>query len=82
MVGICDDTLTDTIWIFGERAIYEVIIQDEERDVWKDYLSLRDFTLAALYTHTQSERNVVYSREADDAFQVFSEGGCGGVTMF
>ena len=70
MVGMCDDVLNDTIWIFGERAVYELNVQDEEKDVWKDYLYLKQFTLASLYTHTVAERNLVFSREADHAFRV------------
>ena len=70
MIGMCDDVLNDTIWIFGEQVVYELIVKDEEKDVWRDYLHLKQFTLASLYCRTDAQKDMVYTHEGDYFFEV------------
>lgn len=36
--GIAHDFVKGTVWIYGEQAVYEVVITNEDRDVWKLFL--------------------------------------------
>ena len=43
------DRLKQTFWVYTNFALYELIVVDEDRDVWKLYLKKKNYTDAMAY---------------------------------
>ncbi|KAI8340709.1 Pep3/Vps18/deep orange family-domain-containing protein [Chlamydoabsidia padenii] len=69
--GIAVDPIQETFWIYTTAAIYEMVIKNEDRDVWKLYLEKKEYGLAMDYCKTADQRNKVHLAQAD---QLFSKG--------
>lgn len=74
--GIAVDDTFNTVWIHSSRRILEVVIADEDRDVWKLFLSKavmgngddRDFEQALAVCRNGWERQRVLTAQADKLF--------------
>uniref|UniRef100_A0AAV1T4Z4 Pep3/Vps18 beta-propeller domain-containing protein n=1 Tax=Peronospora matthiolae TaxID=2874970 RepID=A0AAV1T4Z4_9STRA len=74
--GIVVDDTFNTVWIHSSRHILEVVIVDEDRDVWKLFLSKavmgngddRDFEQALAVCRNGWERQRVLTAQADKLF--------------
>uniref|UniRef100_A0AAV1V5J2 Pep3/Vps18 beta-propeller domain-containing protein n=1 Tax=Peronospora matthiolae TaxID=2874970 RepID=A0AAV1V5J2_9STRA len=74
--GIVVDDTFNTVWIHSSRRILEVVIVDEDRDVWKLFLSKavmgngddRDFEQALAVCRNGWERQRVLTAQADKLF--------------
>uniref|UniRef100_A0AAV1V4J9 Pep3/Vps18 beta-propeller domain-containing protein n=2 Tax=Peronospora matthiolae TaxID=2874970 RepID=A0AAV1V4J9_9STRA len=74
--GIVVDDTFNTVWIHSSRRILEVVIADEDRDVWKLFLSKavmgngddRDFEQALAVCRNGWERQRVLTAQADKLF--------------
>ncbi|KAE8911732.1 Vacuolar protein sorting-associated protein 18 [Phytophthora fragariae] len=74
--GITVDDTFNTVWIHSNRRILEVVIADEDRDVWKLFLSKavmgngddRDFEQALGVCRNGWERQRVLTAQADKLF--------------
>jgi hypothetical protein len=44
MLGLCSDTADGAFYAFDENFIYEITVQDEDRDMWQVYSSLKEYT--------------------------------------
>ncbi|KAI7887643.1 Pep3/Vps18/deep orange family-domain-containing protein [Mucor mucedo] len=66
--GISVDELKRTYWIYTSDAIYELVIKDEERDVWKLYLQKKQYTVALQYCKDPSQKTQVYTAQAKEDF--------------
>ncbi|KAK4699337.1 vacuolar protein sorting-associated protein 18, partial [Phenoliferia sp. Uapishka_3] len=62
------DTMRKTCWMFTDQSIYEIVIKDEDRDVWKIYLGRNNWELARRYAKTPRQRDKVLAAEADAYF--------------
>lgn len=67
--GMTVDDIKRTYWIYTTDAMYELVIKDEERDVWKLYLQKKDYAVALQYCKEQSQRTQVYTALAKDDFE-------------
>ncbi|CEP18639.1 hypothetical protein [Parasitella parasitica] len=66
--GMAVDDIKRTYWIYTSDAMYELVIKDEERDVWKLYLQKKDYEMALQYCEEQSQRTQVYTAHAQEDF--------------
>lgn len=48
-IGLSSDPIGQTFWIHTDKSILEVLIRDEDRDVWRGKLSRGDFTDALAF---------------------------------
>ena len=46
---LATDSMRKTCWLYTDQAIYEIVIKDEDRDVWKIYLARANWDLARRY---------------------------------
>lgn len=69
--GIAADPIQETYWIYTTAAIYEMVIKNEDKDVWQLYLDKKEYDMALEYCKTSDQRNKVRLAQAD---QLFSKG--------
>ncbi|KAI8987094.1 Pep3/Vps18/deep orange family-domain-containing protein [Pilobolus umbonatus] len=62
------DNVQRTYWIYTSYAMYELVIKDEERDVWKLYLHKKDYTRALQYCKLPEQKTTVYTAQAGEDF--------------
>ncbi|KAM0756677.1 hypothetical protein T439DRAFT_341664 [Meredithblackwellia eburnea MCA 4105] len=58
------DPLRKTIWMYTNEGIYELVMKDEDRDVWKTYLGRGNWGLARRYAKNSTHRSRVLTTEA------------------
>lgn len=51
---LATDSMRKTCWMYTDQAIYEIVIKDEDRDVWKIYLARSNWDLARRYAKVRS----------------------------
>lgn len=49
VLGMTVDVVANTIWLFTTVALYEILVRDEDRDVWMIYLKKQLFDDALTY---------------------------------
>ena len=42
-MGLRFDMIKKTFWVYTNRVLYELLISDEDRDIWKIYLLRGNF---------------------------------------
>lgn len=42
--------MNDTYWVYTDQALYEIVMKDEDRDVWRAKLDLGEFEDALRYS--------------------------------
>ena len=64
------DPIKNTIWIFSDASIFEVVVTNEDRDVWQLYLSNGKYDEALKHAkdETQSDRIHTQARSASLLF--------------
>jgi hypothetical protein len=68
IIGMIVDDIKKTFWIFTSLAMYELTINNEERDVWKLYLEKKRYNLALRYCKDPAQKDKVYKAQAKDYF--------------
>ena len=66
--GISVDDIKRTYWIYTSDAMYELVIKDEERDVWKLYLSKKEYAITLQYCKEPAQKTKVYTAQAKEDF--------------
>ena len=51
ILGLCADPKSSTYWIFTNDSIFEIIVKDEARDVWKIMLGQKSFDAALRFAN-------------------------------
>lgn len=64
-LSLIADAGTNTHWLFTSREIMEIVITDEERDVWKLMLGRGDYDRALRFASSASERDAVASAQGE-----------------
>ncbi|GAA5866874.1 hypothetical protein JCM3774_004586 [Rhodotorula dairenensis] len=67
-VRLSTDVLRKTCWMHAETSIFELVIRDEDRDVWKVYLARQNWDQAKRSAKTRRQRDVVLAAEGDAYF--------------
>lgn len=47
--GLAQDVVTRIIWMYSDKAIFEVVVRDEDRNVWELYMRQEDYESALKY---------------------------------
>jgi hypothetical protein len=64
-LGLVADVKKNTYWLFTNRDIFEVVITDESRDVWKIMLKAQQFEAASQYAKTAAQKDAVATASGD-----------------
>ncbi|KAI9720509.1 MAG: hypothetical protein M1828_005680 [Chrysothrix sp. TS-e1954] len=64
-VALLADLKKNTFWLFTNREIFEVIVRDEDRDVWKVMLNAQRFEDALQYANNASQRDAIATASGD-----------------
>ncbi|KAF8213189.1 Pep3/Vps18/deep orange family-domain-containing protein [Mycena galopus ATCC 62051] len=57
-----------TYWVYTDQSLFELVVDNENRDVWKIYLQKGQFDVALRYAKTASQRDHVLSAQANAYF--------------
>ncbi|KAI9478077.1 MAG: Pep3/Vps18/deep orange family-domain-containing protein [Benjaminiella poitrasii] len=68
VLTITVDDIKRTYWIYTSDAIYELVIKDEERNVWKVYLEKKEYAMALQYCQQPQQQTEVYQAQAEEEF--------------
>ena len=49
MLGLAADPVRKTYWVFTDQSLFELVVGNEDRDVWKIYLEKCQFDVALRY---------------------------------
>ena len=58
-VGLCVDIQKNTFWLFTALEIFEIVVRDEDRDVWKIMLDQQQFSAALQHAHLPEQKDAV-----------------------
>ncbi|KAJ3449016.1 vacuolar protein sorting-associated protein 18 [Anaeramoeba flamelloides] len=58
-LGLSYDKPNNRIWLYSRTEITEVILVNEERDLWQSYLEKKNFQSSLDYCKTNHQRNIV-----------------------
>lgn len=64
-VGLCVDLQKNTFWLFTAQEIFEIVVKDEDRDIWKIMLDQQQFDAAMQYAHSPAEKDAVAKASGD-----------------
>lgn len=64
-LGLLTDLTQNTYWLFTNQEIFEVVANDEDRDVWKVFLQEKKFDEALQYARGQTQRDAVLTASGD-----------------
>lgn len=59
------DQKKNTYWLFTNQDIFEIVVTDEDRDVWRIMLREQNFGLASQYAKTPSQKDAVAMASGD-----------------
>ncbi|KAJ2998398.1 hypothetical protein NUW58_g350 [Xylaria curta] len=64
-LGLYIDQQKNTFWLFTSQDIYEIVVRDEDRDIWQIMLRRQQFDTALQYAHTPSQKDAVATASGD-----------------
>lgn len=69
VIGTAVDPARKTYWIYTDASIFELVVKDEDRDVWRVYLQRGAHDASLRYVKTASQRDIVLSAQGDRFFE-------------
>ncbi|OJJ87169.1 vacuolar protein sorting protein DigA [Aspergillus glaucus CBS 516.65] len=64
-LGLLTDSMQNTFWLFTGQDIYEIAVDDEDRDVWKVFLQRQMFDEALKYARGSAQKDTVATASGD-----------------
>ena len=64
-IGLLADQKKNTFWLFTTNDIFEIVVEDEDRDVWKIMLKNQQFSMASQYARTPAQKDAVAMASGD-----------------
>ena len=64
-LGLLTDLMQNTYWLFTSQEIFEVVANNEDRDVWKVLLKQQKFDEALQYARGPAQRDAVLTASGD-----------------
>ncbi|KAK1756074.1 Pep3/Vps18/deep orange family-domain-containing protein [Echria macrotheca] len=64
-LGLCVDAQKNTFWLFTPNEIFEIVLTEEDRDIWKIMLKLQQFDAALQHAHTSAQKDAVAIASGD-----------------
>ncbi|CAO3584041.1 unnamed protein product [Absidia cylindrospora] len=68
VLGMTVDDTKRTFWVYTSLSMYELVIKNEERDVWKLYLDKKQYNMALQYCKDPAQKDKVFTAQAKDYF--------------
>nr|OQO16082.1 hypothetical protein B0A51_16507 [Rachicladosporium sp. CCFEE 5018] len=65
ILGLYADQQKNTYWLLTSAEIYEIVVTDENRDVWKIMLKKGNYEAAQRYAHSTEEKDAVAAATGD-----------------
>eukprot|EP01102_Stenamoeba_stenopodia_P010615 TRINITY_DN321_c1_g3_i2.p1 TRINITY_DN321_c1_g3~~TRINITY_DN321_c1_g3_i2.p1 ORF type:complete len:980 (-),score=215.52 TRINITY_DN321_c1_g3_i2:2222-5161(-) len=66
--GLSRDPVESTVWLYFENGIFEIVINNEDRNAWELYLEKAQYELALQYCREPWQQDKVYVAQADRYF--------------
>ncbi|KAI9147067.1 Vacuolar protein sorting-associated protein-like protein [Paramyrothecium foliicola] len=66
--GLAVDHMHNTFWVYTSKEIFEIVIQDEERVIWRIMMGLQRFEPALQLARTRTQRETVAAAYGDHLF--------------
>ena len=64
-IGLFADQTKNTFWFFTNENIFEIVVNDETRNLWKILLTRREFNRASKFARTSEEKDAVATASGD-----------------
>jgi hypothetical protein len=64
-LGLLTDSMQHTYWLFTSKEIFEIVAEDEDRDVWKVFLQKQMFDQALEYARGSAQKDAVATASGD-----------------
>ncbi|KAI9788478.1 MAG: hypothetical protein M1835_002258 [Candelina submexicana] len=64
-LGLAADQKKNTFWLFTTQEIFEVVVNDEDRDVWRIMLQNEQFDAALQYARSPAQKDAVATASGD-----------------
>lgn len=64
-LGLVADHKKNTFWLFTTQDIFEIVVNDEDRDIWKIMLADQHFDAALHYARNPTQRDAVATASGD-----------------
>ncbi|ETS79994.1 hypothetical protein PFICI_07523 [Pestalotiopsis fici W106-1] len=64
-LGLYVDQQKNTFWLFTAQEIFEIVVRDEDRDIWRIMLESQQFDQALQHAHTASQRDAIAMASGD-----------------
>jgi len=64
-LGLYVDHQKNTFWLFTAQDVFEIVVRDEDRDVWRIMLERQQFDTAVRYAHTTAQKDAVAVASGD-----------------
>ena len=64
-LGLYVDQQKNTFWLFTAQKIFEIVVRDEDRDIWRVMLDRQQFDVALRYAHTLAQKDAVAIASGD-----------------
>ncbi|WFD33226.1 hypothetical protein MCUN1_000039 [Malassezia cuniculi] len=65
ILGATSDAGNGTYWVYTDTNIFEIIISEEDRDIWRVCLDKGEFEYALQHAKTDAQRELVHACHAD-----------------
>ncbi|KAJ3158697.1 hypothetical protein HDU86_002662 [Geranomyces michiganensis] len=65
VLGLFVDRVKCTYWVATNLALYELIITDEDRDVWRIYLERKSFDAALAHAKSPAHKDTIVTAQAE-----------------
>jgi vacuolar protein sorting-associated protein 18 len=64
-LGLVSDLKKNTFWLFTTQEIFEIVVTDESRDIWKILLKQQQFEAASQFAKTSAQKDAVATASGD-----------------
>lgn len=58
-----------TYWVYTDSSIFELVVRQEDRDIWKVYMDRNNHEQALRFAKTTTQREVILSAQGDQFFR-------------
>lgn len=65
LLCLLSDQKKNTFWLFTTQEIYEIVVTEEDRDVWKVMLAAQKFDRASRYARSPAQKDAVATASGD-----------------
>ena len=64
-LALLADQKKNTFWLFTTKDILEIVVTDEDRDIWKVMLKAQKFEEATFYANTNAQKDAIATASGD-----------------